>query len=393
MSPDPDRARRRASTSARPTSSTSAGPSRAASPAAPTRSSRRARASSWPTPRMASRKDARDAVVAARDAFGRLVRRHGVQPRSDPLPGRRDAGGPAGPVRRRGRAPREGAARRAGPETLVDAGDRPLGLVRRLGGQDRPGARRREPGRRAVLQPLRARADRRGRASWRRRTSVPARPGQRASRRSIVTGNTVVVARQRGPAAAGDHAGRGAGHLRPARRRGQPAHRPGGGDRRPGSPRTCDVNAIDLAGVGRRRRARRPTLELAAADNLKRVLRPPASADAAEPDWTPTPDLAADAGRSSRRRRSGTPRAAEVACERRARAAASPQVQPRPDAPECPNLDAPKSNPGSAVRPVEGSRLPGSSIRGLQDGAVGTRIVPVDNGFRVPGGCRWSPLE
>jgi len=45
-----------------------------------------------------------------------------------------------------------------------------------------------------------------------------------------------------------------------------------------------DVNAIDLAGVaGDPEQA--TALEVAAADNLKRVLRPPAT----EPDWTPTP--------------------------------------------------------------------------------------------------------
>ena len=44
-----------------------------------------------------------------------------------------------------------------------------------------------------------------------------------------------------------------------------------------------DVNAIDLAGVAGRGAA---SLEQAAADNVKRVLRAPA----AEPDWTGTPD-------------------------------------------------------------------------------------------------------
>ena len=44
---------------------------------------------------LASRKDVRDAVVAARAAVAGLGRRDRVQPGSDPLPGRRDAGGPA----------------------------------------------------------------------------------------------------------------------------------------------------------------------------------------------------------------------------------------------------------------------------------------------------------
>ena len=54
----------------------------------------------------------------------------------------------------------------------------------------------------------------------------------------------------------------------------------------------ADVNGIDLAG--------RPAptsgwgdLERAAADNLKRVLRPAGTgAEAVEPDWAPTPDTA-----------------------------------------------------------------------------------------------------
>ena len=49
-----------------------------------------------------SRKDARDAVVAARGAFAGLGRRHGIQPRSGALSRRRGDGGPSGPVRRRG---------------------------------------------------------------------------------------------------------------------------------------------------------------------------------------------------------------------------------------------------------------------------------------------------
>ena len=43
---------------------------------------------------------------------------------------------------------------------------------------------------------------------------------------AIVTGNTVVVAASPTRAAGGGDPGRGAGHLRPARRRGQPPHRP-----------------------------------------------------------------------------------------------------------------------------------------------------------------------
>ena len=59
---------------------------------------------------------------------------------------------------------------------------------------------------------------------------------------------------------------------------------PAGSPNRPCWPRHMDVNAIDLTGVaGDATQA--PTLEDAAADNLKRVLRAPA----AEPDWTLDP--------------------------------------------------------------------------------------------------------
>jgi hypothetical protein len=76
----------------------------------------------------ASRKDARDAVVAARKAFAAWFR-NGVQPRSGALPAGRDSGDAAGVARR-------GVQRAArGRE-----GHRPGGLVRRLGGQARAGS-------------------------------------------------------------------------------------------------------------------------------------------------------------------------------------------------------------------------------------------------------------
>ena len=53
-----------------------------------------------------------------------------------------------------------------------------------------------------------------------------------------------------------------------------------------------DVNAIDLAGAADANDLAWADLELAAADNLKRVLRPAGDGDGAvEPDWTRTPDL------------------------------------------------------------------------------------------------------
>ena len=53
-----------------------------------------------------------------------------------------------------------------------------------------------------------------------------------------------------------------------------------------------DVNAIDLAGAADADGLSWADLERAAAENLKRVLRPAGSgAEAVEPDWTRTPDL------------------------------------------------------------------------------------------------------
>jgi acyl-CoA reductase-like NAD-dependent aldehyde dehydrogenase len=53
-----------------------------------------------------------------------------------------------------------------------------------------------------------------------------------------------------------------------------------------------DVNAIDLSGAADAEDLAWGDLELASAENLKRVLRPAGSgADAVEPDWTRTPDL------------------------------------------------------------------------------------------------------
>jgi hypothetical protein len=50
-----------------------------------------------------------------------------------------------------------------------------------------------------------------------------------------------------------------------------------------------DVNAIDLTGIGDAELA--TELETAAAENLKRVLRPSASAGDREPDWSDDPGL------------------------------------------------------------------------------------------------------
>jgi acyl-CoA reductase-like NAD-dependent aldehyde dehydrogenase len=53
----------------------------------------------------------------------------------------------------------------------------------------------------------------------------------------------------------------------------------------------ADVNGIDLAGAAEAEGLSWADLERAAADNLKRVLRPDgAGAAAVEPDWATTPD-------------------------------------------------------------------------------------------------------
>jgi acyl-CoA reductase-like NAD-dependent aldehyde dehydrogenase len=53
-----------------------------------------------------------------------------------------------------------------------------------------------------------------------------------------------------------------------------------------------DVNAIDLAGAAGAEGLAWGDLELAATDNLKRVVRPAGTGESAvEPDWTVTPDL------------------------------------------------------------------------------------------------------
>ena len=139
----------------------------------------------------------------------------GHEPRPGPLPRGRADGGPARPVRGRGRRGR-GPRRRPRAREQRRPGHRPLGLVRGLGGQDRPGPRLVEPGRGAVLQ-LHA---------------SPSRPASSASSRPetssllglvsrlappLVSGNAVVVLASETPAAAGRDADRGARHVRRAR--------------------------------------------------------------------------------------------------------------------------------------------------------------------------------
>ena len=91
--------------------------------------------------------------------------------------------------------------------------------------------------------------------------------------------------RRAGAAAAGGRAGRGAGHLRPAGRAWRTSS-PGGSPSWPrGWPRTPRCTALDLTGAPAELAAE---LERAAADTVKRVLPRPA----AEPDPTRAPDVA-----------------------------------------------------------------------------------------------------
>ena len=215
----------------------------------------------------------------------RLVGRDGVQPRPGALPRRRDARGPA---RRSSstRSPRgEGlAAPQAG--AVVDAAiDRWVwyaGLVR----QDRPGARlapTRSPGRTSTsrvpeptgvvaVSPRRSRRCS-GWSRWSRRRSSPATPS------SCWPARRARCPRSRWPRCWPPPTCPAAWSTS------SPAAPPRS---RRGSPRTWTSTRIDLAGVGD---ATLADLEVAAADNLKRVLRA-----ARRPDWTAEPGHRPDAG-------------------------------------------------------------------------------------------------
>ena len=92
----------------------------------------------------------------------------------------------------------------------------------------------------------------------------------------IATGNTAVVLASERSAAAGGEPERGARDVRPARRRGQPAHRHRPAELAPWLARHRDVNALDLTGVAA---GEQVGLQQAAADTIKRVYLP---VDAAE---------------------------------------------------------------------------------------------------------------
>ena len=151
-------------------------------------------------------------------------------------------------------------------------------------------ARGPQPGRRAVLRHHRARADRCRRRPRAAAVLTPgAGLGARAGRSSAATPRWSLASETRPlPAVT---LSRGARHVGRARRRGQRPHRAYRGGRAWLASHR-DVNAIDLAGAAGADGDRVGRPRTAAADNLKRVFRPAGEgADAAEPDWAPTPDL------------------------------------------------------------------------------------------------------
>ena len=263
------------SRSARRTSCTSAAPSRARSLGARTLSARRTgRHSPTPAGRRARTSATPSARLAARSGLGRP---DGHEPRPDPVPGRRADGGPAGPVRRRGRAGRGARPDRA--RTAVDrAIDRWVWYagwadkIAQVLGSSNPVARRYfnftipEPtGVVGLVAPESS--------SLLGLVSRLAPP--------LVAGNAVRRAHVRGAAAAGDHAHRGPRHVgRPGRRRQHPDRATQGARARAG-------------GARRRRRDRRlgrpggpaERVEVAAAENVKRVVRRPAGVTDARFDW------------------------------------------------------------------------------------------------------------
>ena len=97
---------------------------------------------------------------------------------------------------------------------------------------------------------------------------------------------------QRAAPAAGHHALRGARDLRRARAAWSTSSPAAPPRWRPGSPRTATSTPSTSTGAAGADGVEWGDLELAAAENLKRVLRPAGTgADAVEPDWSRTPDL------------------------------------------------------------------------------------------------------
>ena len=203
----------------------------------------------------ASRKDARDAVSAARAAQPKWAgatayNRGQVLYRIAEMIEARTA---------------EFAELVAGPRR-GRAGDRPLGLVRGLRRQARAGARLVEPGRRARTStspcPSRPASSRSSRRRS-RRCSASSRGSRRRSSAAMPSSRSP---REASPLAAVELAEALATSDLPGRRR-QPAHRPRA-ELAPWLASHMDVNAIDLTGAD----GLRTDLERAAAENVKRVV-------------------------------------------------------------------------------------------------------------------------
>ena len=225
---------------------------------------------------LASRKDARDAVVAARGAIkgwsGATAYNRGqvLYRVAEILEGRR-----AQFVDEIVAADRavDGRGHRRGRR-----GDRPLGLVRRLDRQVQPGHRQRQPGRRPVLQHLGARS----RPAW--SGSSPRRTRRSLGLVSVVApalvaGNTVVVvAAERLPLSAISLAEVLATSDVPAGvvnvLTGSPA------EIAPWLASHPEVHGLDLAGAGDLEWV---DLQIAAAETLTRVLPPQGGTDAVIP--------------------------------------------------------------------------------------------------------------
>ena len=242
----------------------------------------------------------------------RLGQGHGVQPRAGALPRRRGDGGPPRAVRRRGRGVARGSPRVA---------PRPSSTPRSTAGSGTPAG---------PTSSRRCSAPRTPSPGPYFNFSVPEPTGvvavvapQESSLLGlvsviapvVVSGNTVRRARVRGPAAAGDHAVRGAGDLRRAGRRRQPAHRLASPRWRRGSPRTWTstrstsrASTTPTCAVARGRRGRQP--QARAASRHRRL------------DRRPGPRRAS--GRSSRPRPSGTRSVSESAAYDAGRATGTP---------------------------------------------------------------------
>ena len=184
----------------------------------------------------ASRKDVRDAVVAARKAFAGWSGATGLQPRAGAVPGRRaawTAGASSSSTEVQAAEGGTAAAARRQVDAAIDRWVHYAGWADKypqiVGGD--------KPGRRPVLRVLAARTDRRRRRARPAglepaRARLGARPG--ADDRQYRGGRGVA-----GPTAARRLAHRGAGYLRRAGRRGQPADRLHCANSRRGWPRTA----------------------------------------------------------------------------------------------------------------------------------------------------------